>query len=79
MKFEISNAPNASNFPLLKYKYAMNEPFVGGTSATNQWSHDQIAFKRHLALQPGFKNGQPIEPVTKSEEEVRKEREDLWN
>ena len=34
-KFEISNAPSASNFPLLKYKYVMNEPFVAGTSAQN--------------------------------------------
>ena len=31
MKFELSNAPNSNNFPLLKYKYVMNEPFVAGT------------------------------------------------
>jgi hypothetical protein len=34
-KFEISNAPSATTFPLLKYKYVMNEPFVSGTSAQN--------------------------------------------
>ena len=26
-----SNAPDAQNYPELKYKYVMNEPFVGGT------------------------------------------------
>lgn len=39
-KYDISNAPNSMNFPLLKYKYVMNEPFVGGTKAQDQWSHD---------------------------------------
>jgi hypothetical protein len=30
-KFEMSNAPAAQNYPLLKYKYVMNEPFVAGS------------------------------------------------
>lgn len=45
-KFQISNAPSAANFPNLKYKYVMNEPFVAGSQATNQWSHEQLTFKR---------------------------------
>jgi|LauGreDrversion4_2_1035121.scaffolds.fasta_scaffold934831_1 hypothetical protein len=32
-----------------------------------------------MAMQPGYKNNQLPDPVKKSEDEVRKEREDLWN
>ena len=79
MKYDISNAPNATNFPLLKYKYVMNEPFVQGSSAENQWSHDQLDFKRARDMAPGYKLNQHPEPIERTEEIVKKEREDLWS
>jgi hypothetical protein len=56
----------------------MNEPFVNGSAAINQWSHEQISYKRQRDMQPGYKNNQKIEPVIKSEEQAKKEREDFW-
>jgi hypothetical protein len=76
--FEISNAPGAQTFPQLKYKYVMNEPFIGGSSATTQWSHDQLQYKRMKMMEQGHKLGVPQEPVRKTEDQVKKEREDLW-
>ena len=29
-------------------------------------------------MQPGYKNNQKVEPVIKSEEQAKKEREDFW-
>jgi hypothetical protein len=81
-KFDISNAPSASNFPLLKYKYVMNEPFVGGTSAQNQWSHEQLIFKRKRDLEiVGIRNDglcRPQAAVQKTEDQLKQERQDLW-
>jgi hypothetical protein len=77
-QYQATNAPTAQSFPLLKYKYQMNEPFVNGTNAQTQWSHDQLSFKHQRDLEPGFKLGAPIERPVKTEEEVKREREDLW-
>lgn len=55
MKFELSNAPASQSFPMLRYQYIMNEPFVNGSASLNQWSHQQIAYKRQRDLQPGYK------------------------
>jgi DNA polymerase II small subunit/DNA polymerase delta subunit B len=82
-KFDISNAPSATNFPLLKYKYVMNEPFVAGTSAQNQWSHEQLTFKRKRDLEiVGVRNDglcRPQPPIQKTEDQVKQERQDLWD
>ena len=34
--------------PHLKYKYMMNEPFIGGDAASVQDSHLQIKFKKQF-------------------------------
>jgi hypothetical protein len=31
------------------------------------------------AMEPGYKSNQVVEPATKSEEQVKKEREELWS
>jgi len=56
----------------------MNEPFVNGSNAQNQWSHDQLSFKRQRDMEPGYKIGVTVEKPVKTEEEVKREREDLW-
>lgn len=34
----INNGPASRQYPVLTYKYVMNEPFVGGTNAQIQMS-----------------------------------------
>lgn len=38
-EFGSSNGPKSEMLPHLKYKYKMNEPFVGGDICSNQDSH----------------------------------------
>ncbi len=62
--------------PHLTYKYMMNEPFVAGTQATTQSSHQQFLFKRARDLTNP--NNEPMAEVKKSEEEVKDEQERMW-
>ena len=43
------NAPGSSQMPNLRYQYIMNEPFVGGVSATVQSSLEANIHKRKVA------------------------------
>lgn len=43
------NAPASRVMPKLKYKYHMNEPFVGGVTAKFQLSHDANIHKHRVA------------------------------
>ena len=73
---EIVNVPQSTIMPHLTYKYVMNEPFVQGTSAQIQNSHDQFKFKRARDLfNP---NNDPV-VVEKTEDEMREEQVKLWD
>eukprot|EP00347_Sterkiella_histriomuscorum_P017662 403348480 len=72
-----TNTPDQLVMPTLQYKYCMNEPFIGGTNAQVQTSHENLIFKRNLTYQYNVTN-QMIQDK-KTEDDIKKEQCDLWD
>lgn len=70
-----TNAPDSRQMPNLRYQYMMNEPFVGGHSATVQASHEANVHKRRVAYELDLEDERMEQTMTIEDQKDRLNRE----